>query len=660
MTNIVASPAWKDVRVLERDEFALGGVDGNMNEQATSLVARTELLMDSKADISLVNAVGGGYLFYATDAERLAAPKPTTNRAALVLSTKHVWLWTTTDGGVTGTWSDTGLSDLEQAKKYFDDSIGVENNIELYSTANNVVGINIDPANGSIRAVGSTVNIFPIVAGETYTLTAVGFNTTYAILAVSPNNSTTIGKTQTLQPLTATADTNVKTFVATITGFGFLNVKWGAPLDITTSLSIKSDANESVVELKGLPIRDTRVDGVDLQTVLTESDVMVTYPNLYEVAPKTANMYVGLTALTTTADGALVGFPIEINKTYLIKAPQFSAQKYVGLAAAGQAVNGKAVTKRDLLPTSEADVYQFSTTSADAAFTQAFFTTKLPSQSYDVRDTVSIFEGFISKDLTPYISGISGKKVAKPQNPRVVSRFENLKVWAAGDSITQGTTYVDDNGVTIPSNTYVEYLARAFGSPITNHGSSGATTARVVDIITAGSGIAQRDTPTAWGAKDLTDLACFTLMIGTNDANLGLLAGSLDQLPNGKFQDYATANEYAALFPNNYLCNIALLIEFVRWKSPKCEIHIIAPPYRNRPTPSSDLPSKMINVIPYLESVCRHYGVHLIYGIYECGIGYKDMSPLPNKTYSYDGVHFTKLANEIFGKFVAQKVLSIG
>lgn len=55
MANITATPEWKDVRVLEREEVALGGVGGNMNEQATSLVARTNLLMQDKLDITTFN-----------------------------------------------------------------------------------------------------------------------------------------------------------------------------------------------------------------------------------------------------------------------------------------------------------------------------------------------------------------------------------------------------------------------------------------------------------------------------------------------------------------------------------------------------------------------------------------------------------------------------
>ena len=61
MVDIVANPEWKPVRILERDEVALGGYGGNMNEQATALVARTEMLMQEKADTS--DIIQGQYSF---------------------------------------------------------------------------------------------------------------------------------------------------------------------------------------------------------------------------------------------------------------------------------------------------------------------------------------------------------------------------------------------------------------------------------------------------------------------------------------------------------------------------------------------------------------------------------------------------------------------
>ena len=44
MVNIVTTPEWKSVRILEQEELALGGENGNMNEQAIALVARSEFL----------------------------------------------------------------------------------------------------------------------------------------------------------------------------------------------------------------------------------------------------------------------------------------------------------------------------------------------------------------------------------------------------------------------------------------------------------------------------------------------------------------------------------------------------------------------------------------------------------------------------------------
>lgn len=44
MVNIVTTPEWKSVRILEQEELALGGENGNMNEQAVALVARSEFL----------------------------------------------------------------------------------------------------------------------------------------------------------------------------------------------------------------------------------------------------------------------------------------------------------------------------------------------------------------------------------------------------------------------------------------------------------------------------------------------------------------------------------------------------------------------------------------------------------------------------------------
>ncbi|MDH2664586.1 hypothetical protein QDR98_01150 [Acinetobacter baumannii] len=49
MPEIIGQPNWSPVRLLQKDEYATGGQDGNMNEQAQSLANRTEYLNQEKA-----------------------------------------------------------------------------------------------------------------------------------------------------------------------------------------------------------------------------------------------------------------------------------------------------------------------------------------------------------------------------------------------------------------------------------------------------------------------------------------------------------------------------------------------------------------------------------------------------------------------------------
>lgn len=65
MTEIIAQAEWSPVRILGEDEFAKGGEDGNMNEQAKSLANRTEYLNQNKAEIQFVEekvgAISNGF-----------------------------------------------------------------------------------------------------------------------------------------------------------------------------------------------------------------------------------------------------------------------------------------------------------------------------------------------------------------------------------------------------------------------------------------------------------------------------------------------------------------------------------------------------------------------------------------------------------------------
>lgn len=250
------------------------------------------------------------------------------------------------------------------------------------------------------------------------------------------------------------------------------------------------------------------------------------------------------------------------------------------------------------------------------------------------------------------ISKINGNTLvdtqARLEISRIGSRFKGKKVFAFGDSITEGT-----------QGGYVKYLSEAFGTSVANYGSSGARTSRVVDIVTAGSGLPKRDSATSgtvWPTKDYTNLACATLMIGTNDlADMSM--GSLADIPTTNLTDYANPLDYWALFANTYIGNIGLIIEYIKSKAPKAEIHIVTPVYGYY---ASLGPESTQSLIPHLEAVTRYYGVHLIYGTYESGLSYKLMNPTALNAYTYDGVHLNVLGNEVFGKFLAQKVLNFG
>lgn len=132
MANITAIPEWRDVRVLERDEVALGGVDGNMNEQATSLVARTEFLMEEKASVAQVNAVAVGNKAYRTytdmdaDKANIEVNSKVTVTNDTLSENNGDWQW---DGS---TFTKSTYDPLTQAKDYVD-SNGLFNPIRITS-----------------------------------------------------------------------------------------------------------------------------------------------------------------------------------------------------------------------------------------------------------------------------------------------------------------------------------------------------------------------------------------------------------------------------------------------------------------------------------------------------------------------------------------------
>ena len=225
-------------------------------------------------------------------------------------------------------------------------------------------------------------------------------------------------------------------------------------------------------------------------------------------------------------------------------------------------------------------------------------------------------------------------------------RLDGKKLAAFGDSITAGTQ----------NSTYVEYLEDVLGVTVTNKGSSGATASRLFDIVFGGVGIPRRDTVTADKSWPLVDYSVFdviTIQIGTNNTETTL--GALTDIPKTYLSDYADTLEYWALFPNNYLANIAACIELIKSKNANCEIYLITPPHRNRPN-IADSYEKYLKHKAVLESLSNYYGIPLISTITDSGISHKEMRT--GGLYSYDGTHFNLLGNQLWGKSIAYKILS--
>lgn len=88
----------------------------------------------------------GGFEPFATEVELLASTPLLTKKAAKALDTKKIWLWENS------AWTDTGLSDLDQANTYTDLKIKPLNEIELSKTNDSptVIPVLVDESNKTL------------------------------------------------------------------------------------------------------------------------------------------------------------------------------------------------------------------------------------------------------------------------------------------------------------------------------------------------------------------------------------------------------------------------------------------------------------------------------------------------------------------------------
>lgn len=403
---------------------------------------------------------------------------------------------------------------------------------------------------------------------------------------------------------------------------------------------------ETVISISGAGFKENTLTTGNDADLFVKSDVIKGYLN-------SPGALAG-----ATEDWRVFKMDVKEGKTYYIKLKPVSFS-YPFKIIYSKSINQTSssadfVSNVSYTPTNIADVYRF-TVPTGSGIKSMLMNIKVDTGSYtlNIVDSLSIQEGGFNTNNVGVnrksVSAINGNSIKDeiareglaPIANKLESRFLNKKVFCFGDSITQGT----EGG-------YVQYLSQILGCELSNFGSSGGTASRCVDIITAGSGLPKRNSSTegtVWPTKDFTTCSAATIQIGTNDSHTGTLA----DIPTGDISDYADPLEYWALFPSNYVANIALCIEYIKSKNPECEIFLITPPYRNV---SGDTPSRMANCLPFLRLLSEHYSIPLINSMQNSGIGFKYMKP--NIKYSYDGIHFNALGNKLWGKYIAQKILN--
>ena len=622
-----------DLKAPQSTTYTKSEVDSALSTKAPQATTYSKTEVDTK-----FSAYVGGRKAYTTLALAQAAQSSLPANTAIEV---------TNDGANNGTyqWNGTTLTKsvydpLTQAKNYTEQYFNEKTVENLYKPTRVIINYYTSQVNGTLQPYsGALVAVIPVIAGQEYFIKCADFDRAFSVSLNEYDyyTTTTLG----IVTLTETEYPNVKKFTVPVGSnakFMYINTYLSAQnYDIRDSLAVGTVP--VISEINGFEI-------VDLQA-RSSTVPLTSSQNIYDSSTMIVNDFYldnnhtidGQTGWKIASIPVTPGNRIKIvcdNYAYPFKAAFFSNNVYsVGKTTVSKVLETDGLAYYGTVPLNAKFlvVSVYITLGSIFDITESLVVTSIPTQS--AIEVTSINNMPIADLYARSMLSSSG-------------RFTGKKVFAFGDSITEGT-----------QGGYVKYLSEVFGTTVANYGSSGARTSRVVDIVTAGAGLPKRDPSTAnivWPTKDYTDLVCATLMIGTNDLS-GMPMGSLADIPTSNLTDHANPLEYWALFANTYIGNIALVIEFIKSKAPKTEIHIVAPIYGYSASLGPELTQSLI---PHLEAVTRYYGVHLIYGTYESGLSYKLMNPSATNPYSYDGVHLNVLGNEVFGKFLAQKVLSFG
>lgn len=230
----------------------------------------------------------------------------------------------------------------------------------------------------------------------------------------------------------------------------------------------------------------------------------------------------------------------------------------------------------------------------------------------------------------------------------VLNYLKNQVMFFFGDSITQGT----DGG-------YVDLVKDKIGlGNAVNYGSSGATTGRLVDIMT-GLGIRE---PGSVRNVDYMTCKAITIQIGTNGGVSGNFEKDIPNISIYDIQSYPytynnsdgtitnatldNAEDYfKKLFPNTFYGNLALCLEWVRWKNPNCRVYLITIPPSNR--------NNHIAVRDALIKLGNLYSIHVIDAQANSGCSIRNITE-----WSLDKTHLNIIGNELWASYIARELVT--
>lgn len=516
MPNLEAQADWVPVREIGI-ELARGGPDGNMNEQAKALVARTEFLKQEKANKS---EIVQGIFEFGTYAEFNAIKAILPNNCTVVINETNT-TGTGTWGAGNNRWNGVTLTKstydpLTKSLNYTDNSLSAEYKENIYDPVNSYSGLNIAPSGGAIRESTSVeINVFPLQGGETYYLkTEAVINKAYVVVGVSKLFSISAGSPTSLLTLNDTEDPLIKTFVVPFgMNYGYINTLWGAfSVDLRNKFVISLDKAVKVVKnIQGHRVYDEdahKVLNILNNEAIRESDIAISLINLYDIKNEYSGLYVNRVgqAVSIYTTSSLVRFAVEPGKTYYIKAPSFLLNSCVGLKNSNTVLAGE-ILHISLLEDHDIGIKKF-TVPEGTDYRYALFTTHLSSQNYSVIGNL-----LIQEDENPaYITSIKGIKINPSSNFETrldhveakielidsISPLMGLKWAVIGDSITEKNFRANKN--------YHDYVSEAVGGmTIYNYGASGHTwghRSNVPNIITQNPDI-------------------ITVFLGTNDFGVG-------------------------------------------------------------------------------------------------------------------------------------------